>query len=102
LMLSFMMGLIKRKVYHIACSAQAANSIPAMAPSAEARANQSRQKGGCGVFMSSPPSPPAIRLCDHSGSRVSQYVDRHSIGSAYAFQHRSRAEKGVTGVAEIY
>jgi hypothetical protein len=48
-------------VYHTACSAQAATSIPAMAPSAAARASQSRQKGGCGVLMFLPPTPPATR-----------------------------------------
>src|SRR5262245_18361179 len=93
LMLSFMMGLMERGVYQIACSAQAANSIPAMAPSAEARDSQSRQNGGCGVLTSSPPSPPTIRLYDLSGTRVSQYLDRHSIGYAYASQERSRQRK---------
>src|SRR5262245_53316161 len=69
LMLSFMMGLMKREVYQIACSAQAANSIPAMAPSAEARANQSRQNGGCGVLTSSSPHR------QRSGYTISQVLE---------------------------
>jgi len=37
-----------------------ATTNPAMAPSAAARASQSRQKGGSGVPKFSPPTPPAV------------------------------------------
>ena len=54
-------------------------------------AGQSRQNGGSGVLMFSRPTPQVIRPYDPPYSRGSQYVDRDSIGSAYAFQQRFSA-----------